>query len=47
MLNETQTCGSQMINKADKNVQPTIDIAVSLYLYDKHICLEMSDGQIT
>ena len=47
MLNETQTGGSQMINKADKNVQPTIDIAVSLYLYDKHICLEMSDGQIT
>ena len=39
--------GAKMINKADVNDQPTIDIAVSLYLYDKHICLEMSDGQIT
>ena len=47
MLNETQTGGSQMINKADKNVQPTIDIAVSQCLYVKHICLGMSDGQIT
>ena len=38
--------GAKMINKADVNDQPTIDIAVCQCLYDKHIRLAMSDGQI-